>query len=169
LLRLGIESIKDLIETVALVVGATAILWGIRTYNITHNQLNFSVITNCVERFQDIVARLKSDNFGERIKAIRQYIDLCNEELFYFKKKYLPEEVIDEWLDGMISYLPLFDEEGNNLNTQAIPEIDNKNLLNEYPRIKKAFTVERKYDISTFEQRVALIKVIKQNLKKSNF
>ena len=63
--------------------------------------------------------KLKSQDKNERQEAIKQYIDLCNEELFYFKHGYLPEEIVNEWLDGMIYYLPHFDGEKNVNNDEC--------------------------------------------------
>jgi hypothetical protein len=41
-------------------------------------------------------------------------VDLCNEELFYFVEGYLPQEVIREWLTGMVLYLPHYDYASRN-------------------------------------------------------
>ncbi len=162
---LGIESIKEIIETVALVLGAAAIIWGIRTYRVTHNQFNFAVITSCIARFQAIFPLLRSPNASERRKAIKQYIDLCNEELFYFKNNYVPDEVVDEWIEGMIYYLPWFDESERNLNGEALPEIISENLLAGYPRIQQAFKVDKRYNLSSLGERMALVRLVKQNIK----
>lgn len=45
-------------------------------------------------------ARIKSEN---RLK----YLDLINEQTFYFRHGYIPFDVAIEWLDGMLEYLPM--------------------------------------------------------------
>jgi len=68
-------------------------------------------MTSCVDRYQKIITQLKYGKDQDKKIAI----DLCNEELFYFQKKYVPGAVIDEWLEGMVNYLPYFNEKGDNL------------------------------------------------------
>ncbi len=169
MLPLGIDSIKDLIETIALVGGAIAIIWGIRTYNITRSQFSFSVMISCIDRFQAIMADMNSSNLDVKLQAIKKYVDLCNEELFYFKNGYLPEEVTDEWIEGMMIFLPWFDSEEKNLNESAIREIVTQDLLKNYPRMKAAFRVNRLYDMNIFGERMALVLRIKQNLKRDPY
>ena len=126
---IGIDSFKDLIETIALLIGTAAIIWGVLTYQVTRNQFNFSVMIRCIERFQKILPQMNSADAEVKLQAIRQYIDLCNEELFYFKYYYVPDAVIDEWIEGMASYLPWFSQEDRNLNPKALHEIEQHNLM----------------------------------------
>ncbi len=158
-MKLGIESVKDIIEVLAWIVGAGSLAFATYTYRLNRSQFNFAVMTSCVDRFQRIIAQLKYGNDQEREQALRQYIDLCNEELFYFQNRYLPDEVIDEWLEGMIGYLPCFDGKGENLNPGCLPGIIEQDLLADYPRIRKAFTVGKPYKVTK-----ELISLIKENL-----
>ena len=165
-MQLGIENLKDLIEVIAWIVGAASLAFSAYTYRLNKSQFNFAVITSCTERFQRIMTALKSSDGDERLRAIKQYIDLCNEELFYFKNKYLPQEVIDEWIDGMIFYLPHF-KDGENVNPSSdyIPEIIESNLLEDYPRIRRAFIVKKEYDLTSESERAELVRAVKKNLK----
>jgi hypothetical protein len=162
----GIENLKDLIEVIAWIVGAASLAFAAYTYRLNKNQLDFAVITSCTERFQRITTALKSSNGDEKLREIKQYIDLCNEELFYFKNGYLPQEVIDEWIDGMVFYLPHF-KDGENINPSSdyISEIIQLNLLEDYPRIRRAFIVKKKYDLTSESERAELVRVVKRNLK----
>lgn len=165
MLSLGIDTIKDFVEFIALIVGVIAVVWGVLTYRVTQRQFNFSVMISCIERFQEILPQLSSSDPEEKLLAIRRYVDLCNEELFYFKNGYIPDEVIDEWIEGMAFYLPWFDASGKNLNPKTFPEIINQNLLTGYPRIRYTFTLTRYYDLDIPNEKYKLIDSVKQNLK----
>jgi hypothetical protein len=165
-MKLGIESLKDLVELISWIVGAVSLAIATYTYRVSRNQFNFSVITNCVERYQSIMAKLRTSPPDERLNVLQRYIDLCNEELFYFKNRYIPEEVVDEWIDGMLSFLPVkVKSENTYINTSYAPEIIEKDLLKDYPRIKKTFTVYRKLDLTIAAERVELLREIKFNVR----
>jgi hypothetical protein len=143
----GINNFKDLVEVIAWGTGIAAIIAAFRTYRLGHHQLSFEVMTSCMERFQQIMAGMKSSDKEEKERAIRRYVDLCNEELLYIKKDFLPEEVVNEWLEGMLFYLPHYFEEdgGKNCNEDEVAKIiDSQNLLEDYPRIHKTFTFKVK-------------------------
>lgn len=166
----GINNLKDLIEIIVGIVGASSLAIAAYSYYLSKKQLNFAVIVSCTERFQKIMPQLKSENEVERLCAIKAYVDLCNEELFYFKHDYLPKEIIEEWLDGMIYYLPHF-RSGINVNNSEhyLKEIDSE-MLEEYPQIKKAFEIDsdfeyENFDIKDLQQRRKLVENIKSNLK----
>jgi hypothetical protein len=163
-MKWGIESFKDGVEIIAWIVGAIAIAYAARAYRLSRNQFGFAVMTSCVDRYQKIITQLKYGKDQDKVIALGQYIDLCNEELFYFQKKYLPDAVRDEWLEGMINYLPYFNEKGDNLNPGCLPEIIKQNLLADYPRIKRTFTLPHGYDLSEEIDRKELIAQLKKNL-----
>jgi hypothetical protein len=165
----GMKSVKDWIEVIAWIIGAGSLAFTAYTYYLNKKQLSFSVIISCTERFQAIMATLKSSAGEGRLSAIKQYVDLCNEELFYFKNKYLPDEVVDEWLDGMVYYLPHFNgNEDVNQNPDCLKEISKENLLADYPRVKDAFTVNAVYKVESKSERRRLIERIKKNLKRKS-
>jgi hypothetical protein len=64
----------------------------------------------------------------------------------------------------MVNYLPYFNEKGDNLIPGCLPEIIGQNLLSDYPRIKRTFTVPRDYDLSEEVEGKELIAQIKKNL-----
>lgn len=171
----GINNLKDLLEILVWLIGAFSLIYAAHSYKTSQKQLNFAVIVSCTERFQKIMPQLKSENASERQHAIKAYIDLCNEEMFYFKHKYLPDEIVEEWLDGMIYYLPHF-KNGQIIDNSKhyLTEI-NAEMLEEYPQIKKAFEIDSNFEYESFDfedsqQRKNLVENIKSNLKnkKSN-
>jgi hypothetical protein len=163
-MKWGIDSFKDGVELVSWIVGAIALGVATFTYYLNRHQFRFAVMTNCIDRYQKLIAQLNYGKSQDKNIALGQYIDLCNEELFYFQKKYLPTPVVDEWLEGMVNYLPLFNVKGDNLNSRCIPEILEKDLLADYPRIKRTFTVSRDYDLSKESEEKELIAQLKKNL-----
>lgn len=71
----------------------------------------------------------------------RRYLDLCNDEMFYFQHRYLPDEVAREWIDGMFSILPLLRPQGEVVDGHQ----DRSHwleLLAEFPRLVHALTLE---------------------------
>jgi hypothetical protein len=169
MLPVGIDSIKDLTETIALLIGTTAIIYGVFSYRVARNQFNFSVMISCIERFQEVLPQIASEDSKVRLQAVGRYIDLCNEELFYFKYHYVPEEVVDEWIEGMAFYLPWFNKEGRNLNPKALQEIEQHNMMHDYPRVRRAFEVTRTYDFDSLNERMKLIDVVRENLKRNHY
>jgi len=162
----GFNTWKDCIEVVVWLVGAGSLVSAAYSYYLTRKQLNFAVIVSCTERFQAVITSLKSQDDIKRDEGIRKYLDLCNEELFYFKHKYLPEEIIEEWLDGMIYYFPhLLDGENVNRDKDCLLELLEEGRLHDYPRIRESFRVSREFDLSKLQDRVELIGVVKSNLK----
>ncbi len=166
----GINNLKDLLEILVWLIGAFSLIYASYSYKTSQKQLNFAVIVSCTERFQKIMPQLKSKDEGEKQRAIKAYVDLCNEELFYFKHNYLPEEIVNEWIDGMIYYLPHF-RNGKNINNSeyCLEEIDAA-MLEEYPQIKKVFEIDEDFEYENFtfkdsQQRTKLVQNIKSNLK----
>ena len=143
-------------------IGFTAV-----TVQLNRKQLNFSAIISCTKRFQEIIGQLKSADPALKAGTVKRYVDLCNEELFYFKHKYLPDEIIDEWLEGMIYYLPHITKNSQNVNEEptCLREIHDEGLLDDYPRLKDTFTVSRAYNLGEKSDRDALISGIKQRLE----
>ena len=100
---LGIDHLKDFLEVlsfIATIIGGIAILFAVRDYSISRKQLHLSVLQSCVTRFRDHFMDLGP---ASEINHVRDYLDLVNEELFYFEHQYLPLAVAHEWLDGMIT------------------------------------------------------------------
>lgn len=148
----GINDVKDLIEVVsfvATVIGGIAILFAVRDYSINRKQLNLSVMESTIDRFRTHFIHL-GHNSPESL--VIEYIDLVNEELFYFQNGFLPKVVAEEWIDGMIDMIPIYDPYGNVLNLgYCIPIIHQRKLLDQYRfrRVRKAFTVKQQVDLET--------------------
>lgn len=148
-LPLGINDVKDLLEVIsfiATVIGGIAILFAVRDYSTNRKQLNLSALESCINRFRASFLHLGQQS-SEAL--VIEYIDLVNEELFYFQNEFLPRVVAKEWVDGMIDFLPIYDAEDNVLNRgYCLSMIDQHKLLDQYRfrRVRRAFTVRVRVD-----------------------
>ncbi len=154
----------QILAYVAQIAGGIGILAAAATFLVHRNQLNFDVITNCNQRFQEIVVDLKAGDGPQEKRARERYVDLCNEELFYFANGYLPREVIEEWLEGMFDYLPLFDDKSKKVRPEHSWIVE-PGMLEGYPRIKEAFTVEVPHGSKVLYQRKALAQQIGKKVR----
>jgi len=162
------------------ILGLVSFILGIYSFNINRKKLNFSVLQSCVTRFHDFIDVIDSEKPAP--KDLRKYVDFVNEELFYIQNDYLPQEVCEEWIDGMIDTMPIYNSKGEWLNPTKSGEADactttihEENLLQNFSRVKNAFTVkslnvENIYSLNSILEKKArknLIKIILKNLKKS--
>ncbi len=136
----------DIINLGLPTITASALVFASIQIKINRKQLFQSTITKCVSDFRDL-GELNKET--KETKIITKYIDLTNEELFYFQHNYIPKDVAKEWIDGMIDYLPITCQSGTILNADYIIRFlsDNREtILQNYPRIQNAFEVKGKYD-----------------------
>ena len=143
----GIFTVKDcfeLVSYIATLIGVGALIFGVYSYKLTQKQLNFSVIERCISNFNKDFSSISQDSDEA---FLRKYIDFVNEELFYFEKDYIPRDVAYEWIDGMIDYMPIYsDAKKEFINPdKALKKINELNLLINYQRVRKAFTVKDEY------------------------
>ncbi len=138
-------SFPDWVQIVTEVITAIGVLIAVTAYGITRKSLYLTTIEKCIEGFRN----LKNLNKQPSREEIEKYVDLVNEELFYFQHGYLPIEIADEWIDGMIDFLPIFDKKGNVLNpNNCIQDLAEKHdrYFQNYPRVVTAFTIKGNYD-----------------------
>lgn len=116
-------------------------------HRLTQDQFSFTVMLSCIERFQALSPFIKSN--PDDTSSLRKYVDLTNEEFFYFQRKNIPKAVIAEWLDTIVDYFPLYVEgkdEPINYLSLRFKDIHDKRLLEGYPRLIKAFTLAPSVD-----------------------
>jgi hypothetical protein len=158
---------KLMLQTLAYLAqigGGLGIIVAAGSYLIHRNQLSFAVVANCNERFQDLLIDLEGEDTRKREPAKRRYVDLCNEQLFYFSRGHLPREVFEEWLESMVDYLPLFDEVTGEVHPDCRGVIDPE-LLEGYPTLKGVFVVEGPHDLAPRDRRLALVRRISRKVR----
>jgi len=89
-MNLGIYSVKEFLEFIVLLFGILSFCWAFYTFGISKKQFQHGVMISCIERFQSILAELKSSDGEVRKRGIEKYVDLCNEELFFFQAEVYP-------------------------------------------------------------------------------
>ncbi|MCB2411037.1 hypothetical protein [Hymenobacter lucidus] len=134
---------------IATILGAVGLLFALLTWQGSRKSFHHAVITNCTTRFQKLSSKL--GQLPLTTETVQQYLELCNEELFYFESDFLPQPIIDEWLDGMLSFISLRREDDESLfqlpQVSAQPDTDLSPpfsaeqylLLKNFPRLYYAF------------------------------
>lgn len=158
----------EIVVGLAQMAAAAAVLVAVFAYLLSKKQLNFDVITSCTTRWQQIMPQLVEGKGIRRIEAEERYVDLCNEELFYFREGYLPKVVVREWLSGMVYYLPHYHGEVQDEELKGVfGEMVDSRRLDPYPRVKEIFTVAQPRNPHVEGEREALVDDIMGNIKRS--
>jgi hypothetical protein len=128
----------------------------------SQNQFKFTVMLSCIDRFQQLSPLLRGDD--NDIIRLRKYVDLTNEEFFYFQREYIPKEVIVEWMDSIVDFFPIYvANEDLPINYEKLQyrQIHDQGLLQGYPRLMKAFKLTA--NVKSLDK-MALIKGVAENL-----
>jgi hypothetical protein len=146
-----------MIETIAqlaTIIGVLSLIAALYAWRQSRDTFHQAVIVSCTNRFQKLSPSLQLDKLSSNV--IQQYLELCNEELFYFEKRYLPQPVIDEWVEGMLSNIGLWCDNklllppkypARSSQEQTDAEIVASRIYqdaNSYPRLYHAFTITSK-------------------------
>lgn len=127
-------------------ITAFAIVFAVVQIKINRKQLFLSTITKCISDFRNL-GELNQQTTDSLI--INRYVDLTNEELFYFQHKYIPKVITKEWIDGMIDFIPITDNKGQILNKKYCIKYmaDNRSyIFQNFPRIQNAFEINKTFD-----------------------
>ncbi|MCR5886676.1 hypothetical protein LRS06_02575 [Hymenobacter sp. J193] len=143
----------EALSYIATILGAGGLLFALRSWQSSRDSLHHQVIINCTSRFQELSPKLAQLPLAN--EALQQYLELCNEELFYFESNFLPQPIIDEWLDGMLSFICLRRKDGSYFQlvattSSSVPDLsppfsaEHQLLLENYPRLDYAFQLTPK-------------------------
>lgn len=116
----------------------------------SQRQFKVSVMLSCIDRFQKLFPIIRGDEDDKN--RIKRYVDLTNEEFFYFQQGYIPKQVIVEWMDSVIDFLPVYRTGQNlpiNYNVLQPRAIHDEQMLNDYPRLLKALRMEENQMVTT--------------------
>lgn len=131
-------SLLETISQVATIAGAAGVLLAYLTLLQSRNSFHQTIIVSCTKRFQKLSPKLQGNDISD--KTVQQYLELCNEELFYFEQKYLPQGIIDEWVEGMVSLIGVW--HGGQCLLPASPHATLfYQQAKEYPRLRHTFTL----------------------------
>ena len=116
----------QLISNIATIIAVIIVVFTFRTYIVNLKKMNFDVVARCVDIYRDKFINLTKDSSDE--ERIKRYLDLINEELFYYEQNYLPEIVALEWMDGIIDLIPIIQND-NIINKKSCIQLIHKNKL----------------------------------------
>lgn len=134
----------QLIANVATALGIIGFAFFYFTHQQNQRQFMFTVMLSCIERFQRLFPIIRDDS--EDLERVKKYIDLTNEEFFYFQRKYVPREVMIEWMDSIIEMVPIYSDGSDqpiNVDSRLIRLVHENRLLDGYPRLKNAFSLKK--------------------------
>lgn len=147
-MELGIGNLKDLTEIAAYIVTIISLIGLWIAVLLSKKQIYFTAMEKCIRDFRDFNNTCSENS---ELKA-QQYFELINEEFFYFENKYLPYEVAIEWIDGMIDFLPFFQNNGTFHQSKEIKSLKSAEstimLLVKYPRVRKVIQLSVPIDFS---------------------
>jgi hypothetical protein len=154
----SIENVRDAVQTFAVLAGSLSLVVATIAYLLSRKGLQFDVMIACIKRYQDLLPSLHGDEVAER--DVLRYLDLCNEELFYFQERYLRKEVALEWIEGMVSFLPLINETTKSPWDGKPYLTTSDKLIHKFLRVEHAFSTAAFPDLTTEEARRRYVKNI---------
>lgn len=111
-----------------------------------NEQTKHNFFADYTKRYQDIILnfpenineddfklkKLKSDAYEQTMRYMRVYFDLCSEEYFLYKKKFLDKDVWREWKEGMeVAFnKPAFNQAWKIVTEKSIFYKDFQNFVN---------------------------------------
>lgn len=143
------KDIFEILYYIFAILGSFSIVIFLLTYIWNKKKFNHDILIGCNNRYQDILKQ-KPNWVKPELNILQQYLDLCSDELFYQEKGYIGDNIINDWLDGMILYLPhLIKEENYNNKCKWLDVKENKEIYNYYSRVIATFSFnsEDEYDI----------------------
>lgn len=147
--RRAIIDILEIIGKIVTILGVIGIFITLVNYKRSKSQFQISILQKCIDSYRKIV-----ENKREIDKCnVYDHLGLINEELFYMQHGYLPKSICREWLNNMLDYMPIILQENKNsskvLNLEKVKYkyiLANINLLDDFPKILKIFTIKKHYD-----------------------
>jgi hypothetical protein len=106
------ESVKNILEITdhaATTIGCVAIIFLFIQYIQSKDLRNLQLMHRCIDNY-----RKWSEHDNREYNYF--YLELLNEELFYFQNKLIEKKVAIEWLDGIVDYIQIFAKDGTVLN-----------------------------------------------------
>ena len=180
----GLTTVKDIAEFFSFIVTSFSLAAIYFSYFYSKKQIHFATIDKCISDYRELYH--KYEEKYDNPNFLGQYLDLVNEELFYIEKDYLPMEVAEEWIDGMIDYLPFITDKYFISSKKFLKFDSEKNteqILFSYPRIYKFITIPYNLDFEKIflpltdrenlklrtREREKLIKILYKSLRKNKF
>jgi hypothetical protein len=137
-------------SAIVTILGVVVIVLSIRGYGLSQNQFRQGVMTHCLNRYYTVMFDKKGEKYSDPDVWLQQLFELINEEMFYFQVKYLPMDVIIEWMDGILDNV-IIRKAGSAeiINERALVDIIKNSVKQScFPRLTNAFTIKSGVDYS---------------------
>lgn len=115
------------------IIAIFAFCLAIYAYISNRKQLYSGIINRCMKTYWHInffgylnkidhtkLADTSSTESKELNEKLFQFLDLVNEELFYFQNRYLPKDLSRQWWLGIIMNLPIMASDGYVINSNSV-------------------------------------------------
>lgn len=122
-------------------VGVATVIFTVVSNRTAQRQFEVGIIISCMERYQVIMDDLCKEKSPCNPTTSRRYLDLCNEELLYIQNNYVRRAIQLEWIEGMLYFLPLLDEKGQELHCPDKLDIESDLIEKVYCRIHHTFRI----------------------------
>lgn len=104
-----ILDVAQLLANIATIGGIIAIFFLFKQHNHSKDLRNLQLMQRCIDNF-----RTWYSNPNKKVDFF--YLELLNEELFYFQKGLIEEEIALEWIEGILDFIIIKGKDEINLN-----------------------------------------------------
>lgn len=122
-------NITQIFANIATVLGLCGIIFLFIQHNHNRDLRNLQLMHRCIDIFRNW--------FQTNQKVDYAYLELLNEELFYFQKGLIPKQVAIEWIEGILDFIVIngnTHEPLNNYSSQV-----NISQMEDWPKRKMFF------------------------------
>lgn len=99
------EHLMQIGANIATIIGAIGVIFLFGQHYYNKDIRNLQLMHRCIDRFREW--SLKEDP-----KIDLFYMELLNEELFYFQNDLIQRKIAIEWLEGILDYIQIFSKNG---------------------------------------------------------
>jgi hypothetical protein len=114
---------------IATVLGVLGVIFLFVQHFHNKDLRNLQLMHRCIDIFRDW--------FKNNQKVDFSYLELLNEELFYFQKRLIQEKVAVEWIEGILDFIVIYGQ--NNAALNSYNNQTNIEKLADWPKQKMFF------------------------------
>jgi len=144
----------ELAVQISQIVSAVGITVAILTYLLNRKKMYFQTMQRCIMDYRKIMHEHQStNNKSDKMSIALQHdlFGLFNEQLFYIKRKYVPDEISKEWLKTIIETLRDKEEKAPNVNLRSFERVTKIcKLIKDYG--EKPNIIFNKYTADSFDK-----------------
>ena len=156
---------------IATMISALAIVFLIVEYNASKNTRNIQLMHRCIDIFREWFNKPNQ-------KVDIPYLELLNEELFYFQKRLIQKNVAIEWIEGILDFIQVHGNSGvllngyyNQTNIESLAEWENRKVFFAriryfiYPKLQRNIIIPGINEKSHAKKKRELAKALYKHIK----